>query len=85
MSYVGYLDNLKHNGEGNKIMQIPEINEEELLERTNKLKNGKASGIDGVKGEILKKMMKDNKIRKIWVSAINGFWNSKSLPEKWTE
>merc|ERR1712030_174394 len=85
ISYVSYLNNLIKKGEENKIMQIPIINEEELLERSNKLKNGKAAGIDGVKGEVIKKMMKDKKIRNIWVSAINGFWNEKQLPEKWTE
>ena len=73
ISYVSYLDNLIKNGEEEKIMQIPVINEEELLERSNNLKNGKAAGIDGVKGEVIKKMMKDKKIRNIWVSAINGF------------
>ena len=29
--------------------------------------------------------MKDKKIRNIWVSAINSFWNEKQIPEKWTE
>ena len=55
ISYVSYLDNLRKIGEEDKIMQIPIINEEELLERSNKLKNGKAAGIDGVKGEVIKK------------------------------
>merc|ERR1711888_123855 len=68
ISYVSYLDNLIKKEEEKKIMQIPIINEEELLERSNNLKNGKAAGIDGVKGEVIKKMMKDKKIN-IWVSA----------------
>ena len=85
IEYVSYLNNLRKNKEEDKIMKLPIISEEELLERSNNLKNGKAAGIDGVKGEIIKKMMKDNKIRSIWVSAINSFWNEKQLPEKWTE
>ena len=85
ISYVSYLNSLMKKGEEEKIMQIPIITEDELLERSNNLKNGKAAGIDGVKGEIIKKMMKDKKIRSIWVSAINSFWNEKQIPEKWTE
>ena len=55
ISYVSYLNNLIKNGEEDKIMKIPIITEEELLERSNNLKNGKTAGLDGVKGEIIKK------------------------------
>ena len=85
ISYVSYLNNLRTNNEEDKIMKIPIITDEEILERSNNLKNGKAAGIDGVKGEVIKRMMKDKKVRNIWVSAINNFWNDKQIPVKWTE
>ena len=84
MEYVSYVKSLRENGEGDKVMSIPIITEEELLERARELKNGKAAGIDGVKGEVIKRMIKDKKMR-IWVSAINTFWNGNQIPQKWTE
>ena len=58
-------------------MKIPKITEEELTKRVNELKNGKAAGTDGVRGEVYKHMVKNRKIRKALVTAFN-----RSLKEK---
>ena len=47
----------------NRIMQKPEMTEEELIVLVNRQKNGKAAGVDGVKAEAIKHI-KNKKIRK---------------------
>merc|ERR1712030_249580 len=59
-------------GEG-KMMPLPEMKEEDLVRIVKKKKNGKAAGIDGVKSETMKHMIKIRKIRKGLVTAFNKF------------
>ena len=40
-------------------MKLPTITEEDLTNRINRLKKGKAAGTDGVKGKIFKHMIKN--------------------------
>ena len=43
---------------GNKIMKEPVMTEEELVEIINKQRNGKSAGLDGIKTEMMKYMIK---------------------------
>ena len=54
-----------------EIMKFPIIEEEELTEIIRKMKNGKASGVDGISTELMKFLMKDEKIRKYTVKCFN--------------
>ena len=49
---------------GSDIMQIPEISEEELVATINNMRNGRAAGIDGIRSELMKFIVKDETIRK---------------------
>ena len=44
--------------ENNKIMKEPEMTEKELVDIVNRQKNGKAAGVDGVRAELLKSLIK---------------------------
>ena len=44
--------------ENNKIMNEPEMAEKELVDIVNGQKNGKAAGVDGVRAELLKSLIK---------------------------
>ena len=70
-------------GEG-RMMPLPEMKEEDLIRIVKKQKNGKAAGVDGVKAETMKHMIRNRKIRKALVTAFN-----KSLKEpvnrRWLE
>ena len=44
-------------------MKLPVIEEEELLGVIRNMKNGKASRVDGISAELMKFLMKDEKIR----------------------
>merc|ERR1712030_298668 len=65
------IDNMNR-GEG-RMMPLPEMKEEDLIRIVKKQKNGKAAGIDGVKAERMKHMVKIRKIRKGLVTAFNKF------------
>ena len=45
------------------IMKLPKIEEEELVEVVNSMKNGKASGVDGIRSELMKYIIKDEQIK----------------------
>ena len=49
--------------ENSGIMKIPIIEEKELMETINNMRNGKAAGVDGIRSELMKFIMKDKKIR----------------------
>ena len=66
-------------------MDIPMMTEKDLVDRINKLKPGKAAGTDGVKGEVFKHMIKNLKIRKMLLMAMNGIWKNKRIPIRWTQ
>ena len=42
----------------NKIMKEPVMTEEEMLEIVNRQRNGKAAGVDGIKAEVMKHLIK---------------------------
>merc|ERR1711895_164054 len=54
-----------------EIMKFPIIEEKEFVNAINKMKNGKASGIDGISAEIMKFMIKDETIRKYALKCFN--------------
>ena len=45
------------------IMKIPVMTEDELVNITNNMKNGKAAGVDGVRAELMKYIIKNDTIR----------------------
>ena len=63
---------LNEEKEGNsKIMKFPIIEEKEFTDAINQMKNGKASGIDGIRAEIMKFLIKDEEIRKYAIIRFN--------------
>ena len=54
-----------------EIMKFPIIEEKEFVNAINKMKNGKASGIDGISTEIMKFLIKDEAIRKYALKCFN--------------
>ena len=60
-----------------KIMKLPVIEETELTEVINNMKNGKASGIDGIKSELMKYIIKDEEIRKYTTKCFNNILKEK--------
>merc|ERR1712121_227977 len=53
------------------IMSFPIIEQEEFTRAINKMKNGKASGIDGISAEIMKFLIKDKEIKKYSIKCFN--------------
>ena len=49
--------------EGSDIMQIPEIGVEELVATINNMRNVRAAGIDGIRSERMKFIIKDETIK----------------------
>ena len=60
-----------------KVMKLPMIEETELTEVVNNMKNGKASGIDGIKSELMKYIIKDEEIRKYTTKCFNNILKEK--------
>ena len=58
-------------GENSEIMKFPIIEEREFVNAINKMKNGKASGIDGISAEIMKFLFKDEGTRKYALKCFN--------------
>ena len=54
-----------------EIMKFPIIEEKEFVNAINKMKNGKASGIDGISAETKKFLIKDEAIRKYALKCFN--------------
>ena len=48
----------------NTIMKEPVMTEEELVEIINRQRNGKVPGVNGIKAELMKHLIKNKKIRK---------------------
>ena len=57
--------------ENSDSMKFPIIEEEEFTRAINKMKNGKASGIDGISAEIMKFLIKDEEIKKYSIKCFN--------------
>ena len=66
------------------MMEIPVMTEEDLLGLVNKQKNGKAAGIDGVKSEAMKYLIRNKKIRKTLLRAFNCSLDEK-VNRRWLE
>ena len=58
-------------------MKLPIIEETELTEVINNMRNGKAAGVDGIKSELMKYIMKDEKIRKYTTKCYNNILKEK--------
>ena len=55
-------ENIENNNRGQgRMMPMPIMSEEDLIRLVNKQKNGKAPGIDGIKAEVMKHLIKKNK------------------------
>ena len=63
-------------------MKLPVIEEEELLGVIRNMKNGKASGIDGISAELMKFLMKDDQIRKYTLKCFNNSLKER-INENW--
>ena len=57
-------------GQG-RMMPLPKMEEEDLIRIVRKQKNNKAAGVDEVKAEAMKHMVRNRKIRKALVIAFN--------------
>ena len=57
-------------GQG-RMMPLPVMKEEDLIRIVRKQKNNKAAGVDGVKAEVMKHMVKNRKIRKALLAGFN--------------
>ena len=53
------------------IMKFPNIEEEEIVSVIKNMKNGKATGVDGISAELMKLLIKDDEIRKHIVKCFN--------------
>ena len=53
----------KEKQENSGIMKEPKMTEKELVTIVNGQKNGKAAGVDGVRAELLKSLIKNSTIR----------------------
>ena len=52
-------------------MKFPNIEEEEIVSVIKNMKNGKATGVDGISAELMKLLIKDDEIRKHIVKCFN--------------
>merc|ERR1712030_213686 len=73
----------RNKGEG-RMMPFPEMKEKDLVRIVKKKKNGKAAGIDGVKAETMKHMVRNRKIRKGLLTAFNKCLKEK-INKNWLE
>ena len=53
------------------IMKIPVMSEEELVDIVSKMKNGKAAGVDGVRAELIKYIIKNDIIKNHMLKCCN--------------
>ena len=57
--------------EDSGIMRVPEMTEKELVSIVNYQKNGKAAGVDGIRAELMKSLIKNNTIRNYLLKCCN--------------
>merc|ERR1712030_153784 len=69
---------------GSKMMPIPVMTEEEMMKIIKRQKNGKAAGMDGVKAETMKFMIRNRKIRRGLLTAFNKCLKEK-IDKNWLE
>ena len=63
-------------------MKFPQIEEEEIISVIGKMKNGKATGVDGISAELMKLLIKDEDVRKNMVKCFNNVLKEK-VHEDW--
>ena len=83
--YLKHITRRRNKGKEDNVMELPKITEEELILRVNNLKNGKAAGTDGIRGEVYKHMITNKKIRKAMVRGINNLWYEKDYDTQDTQ
>ena len=66
----------------NGIMELPIMKEKDLVDIVRKTKNGKAAGIDGVRAELMKHIVKNEAIRKHMIKCCNKVLEEK-VQEDW--
>ena len=76
------VDN-KNRGEG-RMMERPAMTEDNLARIIKKQKSGKAAGVDGVRAEVMKQMIKNKNIRKSITRAFNRSLDEK-VNKRWLE
>ena len=64
------------------IMKLPKMEEEEMVNIVKKMKNGKAAGIDGIRAELIKHIIKNDSIKKHMVKCCNKVLDEK-VQEDW--
>merc|ERR1711888_263775 len=69
---------------GSKMMPLPVMTEEKMVNIIKRQKNGKAAGIDGIKAETMKFITRNKKIRKGLLNAFNKCLKEK-VCENWLE
>ena len=79
---IGLKETMRREEAGNRareerMMPLPVMNEEDLVRIVKRQKNGKAAGVDGVKAEAMKFLIRNRKIRRGLLTAFN-----KCLKEK---
>ena len=65
-----------------EIMKIPVMTEDELVNIVRKMKNGKAAGIDGIRAELMKYIVRNDTIRKHILKCCNKVLEEK-VQEDW--
>ena len=64
-------------------MELPRIRAEDVLARVRKLKPGKATGRDLVRGEVLKAIAENDQLLEVWEGGLNGFFTDEEIPSSW--
>ena len=83
------MDNLKEHldmakdGNLTEVMKWEEIGVDEVVDRVKNLKNNTAAGPDRVKGGLLKEIIKDEGLCKIFAESFKGICEMAELPDSW--
>ena len=77
-----HLD-MAQDGNLTEVMEWEEIGLDEVVDRVKKLKNRSAAGPDRVKGSLLKEIVKDEGLCKIFAGAFKGICEMEGLPDSW--
>ena len=79
---IGKKKELEEKQENSEIMKEPKMTEKELVTIVSGQKNGKAAGVDGVRAELLKSLIKNSTIREHLLKCCNRCLNE-SVQEDW--
>ena len=70
-------------GEIGEVMEMPIMTTEELRVRVRNMKKNKAGGPDGVRAEVLQKIVEDDECTEIMVEAMNRICEEGEVPTSW--